>query len=310
MRGMRRTMVALLATAISLMLFAGACQAETVLLAEANGAVRGSAVTGDYIETCSGDYRYDLDDFGYRKVRTGGRGSLVFQESPGGAFMSEHSFRDGEYIYVNLYWRRDGYAIAYEDGDYGFVDARYIYWEEDDSDDSSDARDFNNFDYRIVDTDGRGNLVFQSSPRGSFMHKYTYRDGERIYVNVNYREDGYALAYEDGVFGYVDAKYIDWEDDDYDDDDEDDYDDDDEDYGAVDLPRSARDFNNYEYRTVDTDGQGDLVFQRSPGGSFMYRYRYGDGERIYVNVDYRKEGYAVAYEDGVYGYVDAGYIDW
>ena len=299
----KRTTVALLALVFLLSLFGGAAQAG----AEANGAVRDNASTRSYIETCDSSDRYDLDDFGYRTVNTGGRGSLVFQKSPGGAFMSGHSFRDGERIYVNLYWRKDGYAIAYEDGDYGYVDASYISWNNGGG--GSGARDFNNFDYRTVDTGGKGDLVFQSSPRGSFMHQYTYRDGERIYVNVDYREDGYALAYENGVYGYVDAKYIDWDDDDYDDDDEYDDDDDDE-YGAVGLSRSAKDFNNFDYRTVDTDGNGDLVFQRSPGGSFMYRYRYGDGERIYVNVDYRKEGYAVAYEDGVYGYVDAEYIDW
>ena len=35
-----------------------------------------------------------------------------------------------------------------------------------------------------------------------------------------------------------------------------------------------------------------------------------DGDRIFVNVDYRERGYALAYKNGVYGYVDAGYIDW
>lgn len=35
-----------------------------------------------------------------------------------------------------------------------------------------------------------------------------------------------------------------------------------------------------------------------------------DGDRIFVNVDYREGGYALAYKNGVYGYVDAGYIDW
>ena len=35
-----------------------------------------------------------------------------------------------------------------------------------------------------------------------------------------------------------------------------------------------------------------------------------DGEWIYVNPDYRKDGYVVAYDDGVFGFVDASYIDW
>ena len=52
--------------------------------------------------------------------------------------------------------------------------------------------------------------MFQSSPNGSFMNDYQYRDGDRIYVNLNWRQDGYAIAYEDGVYGYVDAGYILW----------------------------------------------------------------------------------------------------
>lgn len=72
--------------------------------------------------------KYDLDDFGYRTVKTNGRGSLVFQEEPRGDFMYGHKFWDGDRIYVNVDYREDGYAIAYEDGVYGYVDARYIDW--------------------------------------------------------------------------------------------------------------------------------------------------------------------------------------
>ena len=64
------------------------------------------------------------------------------------------------------------------------------------------------------------------------------------------------------------------------------------------------------YRTVNTKGRGNLVFQDSPNGSFMYDYQYNDGDRIYVNLGWRKDGYAIAYQNGVYGYVDASYIDW
>ena len=238
--------------------------------------------------------RYDLDDFGYRTVKTYGRGKLVFQTKPRGSFMSEHSFSNGDRIYVNLDWRQDGYAIAYQGGDYGYVDASYINWG---SDDSDDVRDLDNFEYRTVKIRGRGALVFQRSPRGSFMYDYKYYDGDRIFVNPYWRKEGYALAYSDGVYGYVDASYIDWGDDD-DDDDDDDNDD------------ELWDLDNFRYRTVKIKGRGALVFQRQPRGSFMYDYKYYDGDEICVNVYYRDRGYAIAYERGTYGYVDASYIDW
>lgn len=233
--------------------------------------------------------KYDLDDFGYRTVKTNGRGSLVFQEEPRGDFMYDHKFWDGDQIYVNLYWRKDGYAIAYEDGEYGYVDASYIKWNGSDT-----AKDLSNFEYRTVDTNGSGALVFQEEPRGDFMYGHKFWDGDRIYVNVEYRKNGYAIAYQDGEYGYVDASYIDWDEEDS----RDDWDDD------------GYDLSEFEYRTVDIDGSGALIFQRSPGGTFMNQYKYWDGDRIYVNVDYREDGYAIAYEDGVYGYVDARYIDW
>ena len=235
--------------------------------------------------------KYDLDNFGYRTVDTGGRGNLVFQSSPGGSFMREYSYRDGERIYVNLDWRQDGYAIAYANGDYGYVDARYIDWGRG-SGTGSGARDLDNFEYRTVRIKGRGSLVFQKSPRGAFMDDYRYWDGDEIFVNVDWRKDGYALAYENGVYGYVDASYIDWDDDDDDDDDD------------------EWDLDNFEYRTVKTGGRGSLIFQRSPRGKFMYDHQFRNGDEIYVNVYYRKDGYALAYEDGEYGYVDASYIRW
>lgn len=72
------------------------------------------------------------------------------------------------------------------------------------------SKDLSNFDYRQVVELGRGSLVFQKSPRGSFMKNHTYHNGDWIYVNLYWRKDGYAIAYEDGVYGYVDASYIDW----------------------------------------------------------------------------------------------------
>jgi len=237
--------------------------------------------------------RYDLDDFGYRTVKTGGRGKLVFQNSPRGSFMSEYSFSNGDRIFVNLDWREDGYAIAYKNGDYGYVDASYIDWGGD-SRGSDDVHDLDNFVYRTVRVSGRGALVFQRTPRGAFMYDHQFYDGDEIFVNEYYRESGYALAYEDGSYGYVDAGYIDWDDDA----DDDDWDDD------------VHDLDNYEYRTVEIDNGGALVFQRTPRGEFMYKYKFYDGDRIFVNVDYRERGYALAYKNGAYGYVDASYIDW
>ena len=204
--------------------------------------------------------------------------------------MSEYSFSDGDRIYVNLDWREDGYAIAYKNGDYGYVDASYIDWGSD-SRGSDDVHDLDNFVYRTVRTRGQGALVFQKRARGAFMNDYKYYDGDEIFVNEYYREDGYALAYKNGTYGYVDASYIDWSyDDDYDDD--------------------VHDLDNFDYRYVDIDNGGALVFQKKPRGEFLYSYKYYDGDRIFVNVDYREKGYALAYRNGVYGYVDASYIDW
>ena len=39
---------------------------------------------------------------------------------------------------------------------------------------------------------------------------YQFWNGDRIYVNLNWRQDGYAIAYQNGVYGYVDANYINW----------------------------------------------------------------------------------------------------
>ena len=61
-----------------------------------------------------------------------------------------------------------------------------------------------------MNTGGKGTLVFQSCPNGSFMNDYQYQDGEQIYVNLDWRGDGYAIAYKNGVYGYVDASYILW----------------------------------------------------------------------------------------------------
>lgn len=91
---------------------------------------------------------------------------------------------------------------AYDENDY--------YERGNDSSTASDEFDLSNYDYRAVQTNGRGALVFQSAPRGSFMSNYKFNDGDWVYVNVNWRSQGYAIAYENGTYGYVDASYIDW----------------------------------------------------------------------------------------------------
>lgn len=79
--------------------------------------------------------------------------------------------------------------------------------------------------------------------------------------------------------------------------------------GASGIPSSAKNLSDYEYLTVSSKGRGSLVFQKSPGGQSIPGHKYYDGDQIYVNIYYRKNGYAVAYDHGVYGYVDASYIN-
>jgi len=164
--------------------------------------------------TSASSDRYDLSQYGYLSVITKGRGALFFQSSPRGSFMSNHKFRDGDQVYVNLNWQNNGYAIAYENGEYGYVDASYIDWDGIGSinlkNDYDNAKDLSNYEYRQVIEKGRGPLIFQKSPRGSFMSNFKYHDGDWIYVNLYWREDGYAIAYESETYGYVDASYIDW----------------------------------------------------------------------------------------------------
>ena len=50
-------------------------------------------------------------------------------------------------------------------------------------------------------------LVMQESPRGAFMST-SYTNGESILVNMRYAENGYLLAYKNGVYGYVDMNYV------------------------------------------------------------------------------------------------------
>ncbi|MDO5702615.1 MAG: hypothetical protein Q4G47_04605 [Lachnospiraceae bacterium] len=158
-----------------------------------------------------------------------------------------------------------------------------------------DRFDLDSYVYRTVVTNGKGALVFQNSPDGKFMNDYQYNDGDTIYVNKYWRSGDYAIACSDGMYGYVDADYIDW----------------DSRPGSKSSYSDDRyELSNYVYRTVDTDGRGALVFQKTPDGSFMNDYQYNDSDTIYVNKYWRSKGYAIAYSGGTYGYVDADYIDW
>ena len=42
------------------------------------------------------------------------------------------------------------------------------------------------------------------------MNAYQFWNNDEIYVNIHWRQDGYAIAYSGGVYGYVDEDYINW----------------------------------------------------------------------------------------------------
>ena len=65
--------------------------------------------------------------------------------------------------------------------------------------------------------------------------------------------------------------------------------------------------NYYAYKTVSVPMGTLLVMQEKPGGEFMSTY-YSNGESILVNMRYAKNGYLLAYKNGVYGYVDMNYV--
>ena len=65
----------------------------------------------------------------------------------------------------------------------------------------------NNYAYRTVSVPPGTLLVMQEWPGGTFMSTY-YTDGEPIFVNMCYAENGYLLAFKNGVYGYVDMKYV------------------------------------------------------------------------------------------------------
>ena len=64
-----------------------------------------------------------------------------------------------------------------------------------------------NYAYKTVSVPLGTLLVMQESPGGAFMST-SYTNGESIFVNMRYAENGYLLAYKTGVYGYVDMNYV------------------------------------------------------------------------------------------------------
>ena len=123
----------------------------------------------------------------------------------------------GEEAYVLGAWRNWALVFDYENHRYGWILREYLSMRRpsarpSDSSGTSNPYDLSNYGYRYVTTKGRGALVFQKEPYGSFLRNFRYYDDDLVYVNLSYRNGMYALAYENGTYGYVDASYIDWTD--------------------------------------------------------------------------------------------------
>ena len=65
----------------------------------------------------------------------------------------------------------------------------------------------NYYEYRTVSVPMGTLLVMQERPGGDFMSTY-FTNGESIYINMRYAQNGYLLAYKNGVYGYVDMQYV------------------------------------------------------------------------------------------------------
>ena len=51
-------------------------------------------------------------------------------------------------------------------------------------------------------------LVMQYSPAGAAMPNTQYWNGDAIFVHKIFYENGYLLAYRNGIYGFVDAQYV------------------------------------------------------------------------------------------------------
>ncbi len=77
--------------------------------------------------------------------------------------------------------------------------------------------------------------------------------------------------------------------------------------GSV-VPDEIHNLKNFVNRTVVGVPAGTcLQMQRCPGGAFL-PVMYYEGNSIFVNAFFMQEGYLLAFKDGIYGFVDAGYV--
>jgi hypothetical protein len=71
-----------------------------------------------------------------------------------------------------------------------------------------EIHNLNNFTYRTVVNLPIGTyLQMQATPNGPFMSQM-YNNGESIFVNKFFSEAGYLLAFRNGIYGFVDARYV------------------------------------------------------------------------------------------------------
>ena len=71
------------------------------------------------------------------------------------------------------------------------------------------VHDLSNYVYRTVANLPYGTcLVMQNGPGGAPIGGFQWYNGTTILVHKNFWEYGYFLAYRDGLYGYVDAKYV------------------------------------------------------------------------------------------------------
>lgn len=148
--------------------------------------------------------RYDLSDYEYRDVVTRGRGDLVFQSSPRGSFMKNHKFSDGDAVYVNVNWRSNGYAIAYEDGEYGYVDASYIDWGTGYTGGGSSSSGRYLGTKYVVDCNEYVTLRrYADTGAASVARVYKGESVEAYYYNGTFCE-----CYYNGIHGYILSQYL------------------------------------------------------------------------------------------------------
>ena len=70
------------------------------------------------------------------------------------------------------------------------------------------VHDLNHFVCRTVINLPAGTcLQMQLTPNGKFMSQM-YNQGDAIFVHDTFWENGYLLAFRNGVYGFVDAKYV------------------------------------------------------------------------------------------------------